>query len=476
MRPAERGRATGVAIGLGVAVLVGWCFWLAVAVLASPEPGGTDAFIFKDAACNLAQGHGFRASAIPGNPGAVRELYSAYSPLHPLIFGAAFMATGCTPLVNTVIELGIATLAVLVVLLALRLHHWVAAGGRWRLFLGVVLAVLVGLNLPTGLQTNPMDRPDNMALIGFVLALWLARRHAGAGGFVAGIVAWVHPFGALMSAFGVWLVAVCVPALQGGHAGVKALALRTLVMILFFLLPVFALVALALLLDPGALPRFLSHAVGVNSGLRAVSGGRSFADLLDFGLLNAGYHSISLGVRHVAAVLAVGVSALLAKRAGVSTRSIVVWHMALVVFLLWPVLLFSSQNAYWTLAGTAVLLLFVSAPPDMRAPGVAAGLLVIILVALTPPSVFRIWTRISYADSFSAVDEAARAYFRDLPDTDWVAVPPALHTLAKQYHHRIAYPGYAASDAIRFTGRMECAYGMPSGSRPWFGGGGRHGR
>ena len=64
-------------------------FWFSFFALTSPLPGGPDVFVFRDAGCNWAGGHGLVAASVP-HANTVHSLpFASYTPGALLLFGAA---------------------------------------------------------------------------------------------------------------------------------------------------------------------------------------------------------------------------------------------------------------------------------------------------------------------------------------------------------------------------------------------------
>ena len=62
-------------------ILLAAGFWLAVLALLAPRFGGVDVFHFKDAACNLVQGYGFKTASVVLSDSVARRLYPPHVPL-----------------------------------------------------------------------------------------------------------------------------------------------------------------------------------------------------------------------------------------------------------------------------------------------------------------------------------------------------------------------------------------------------------
>src|SRR6202166_1408870 len=87
-------------------------FWFIFFALTSPQPGGPDVFVFRDAGCNWAHGGGLGAASVP-HANTVRPMgFASYTPGAPLLFGAAASLFGCSGAVDTFYNLTLATGAI----------------------------------------------------------------------------------------------------------------------------------------------------------------------------------------------------------------------------------------------------------------------------------------------------------------------------------------------------------------------------
>jgi hypothetical protein len=100
-------RNTDIAFWLILTASVVWAFIL------PPAFGGTDVYGFKDAACNLAAGLGFKSVNFIGSK--LRpfrpELFANYPPLFPLAYGLYAKLFGCNPTADKCFNLLVSALS-----------------------------------------------------------------------------------------------------------------------------------------------------------------------------------------------------------------------------------------------------------------------------------------------------------------------------------------------------------------------------
>src|SRR6202000_2242971 len=64
-----------------IVLLLALIFWVAFSAYATPGFAGTDVYLFRDAACNLIHGSGFRTASFEHSHSFQPLLYSSYTPL-----------------------------------------------------------------------------------------------------------------------------------------------------------------------------------------------------------------------------------------------------------------------------------------------------------------------------------------------------------------------------------------------------------
>lgn len=249
-------------IFLGCCVLL----WIAVFSHMAPDFGGTDVYLFRDAACNDVLGHGFRTASFEGSHSFLPVLYSSYTPGSLWLFEPFARAFGCNSMAEQASAFCWTFLADLVALLIV--IRFTRAG--WLRWLNVIL---LGALLPFGFETFESDRPEAPALILLVVLAFLMRRPPawrrvilvallGGAGFLiepfAGVVAVLLITGWLaLSAFAPWFPE---DTSTSGTARATAFLVRGTIAGVCFLLPVAATAAVFYHQDPSSLRRFYHQA------------------------------------------------------------------------------------------------------------------------------------------------------------------------------------------------------------------------
>ena len=166
--------------------------WFSFFAFTSPQPGGPDVFVFRDAGCNFAQGHGLTAASVPHANTVSPMVFASYTPGAPLLFGFAASLFGCSGAINTFYNLTLAATAVFLLFACFAF----AVTSRWQ---RICAALLLGALLPTGMVAFDPDRPEVPAFCMLVVILLLWRRTSSiaaqsllfAG---SGFVFLIHPF------------------------------------------------------------------------------------------------------------------------------------------------------------------------------------------------------------------------------------------------------------------------------------------
>src|ERR1700678_3763192 len=150
-------------------LILGACavFWFIFFALTSPQPGGPDVFVFRDAGCNWAQGRGLVAASVPHANTITPVLFASYTPGALVLFGLVASLFGCSGAVDTFYNLAFAAAAVF---LLYRCFSLAVTSGWQR----ASAALLFGTALPTGMVAFDADRPEMPAfcLLVVILLLW----------------------------------------------------------------------------------------------------------------------------------------------------------------------------------------------------------------------------------------------------------------------------------------------------------------
>ncbi len=246
-------------------------FWIISYAVISPEFGGIDTFIFKDAGANLALGNGFVTSNLPGSLDAESHLYAGYPPLYSLVFGIYSKIFGVGSYQNTYFNLLISLFcAILWFKLFIILFQFnTASRYRW-----IILGVLVSL-LPTSLLGSGRDRPEPLSF-GILLMTVLLSIHTFEDFqsskkrwswifFWVGINAMISPFGGILNLLSMTL-------LHRSHL-LKLKEPKWLFSAIFWTaVPTAVVCTTYAFLDPSAFERFLIHSAKGGSGLGVVLG------------------------------------------------------------------------------------------------------------------------------------------------------------------------------------------------------------
>lgn len=236
--------------------------WVAFFALTSPNSGGTDAFIFRDAGCNCAAGLGLVSNSVPTDAASIpSKLFAAYTPGAPLLFAPAARIFGCSAYLDTYYNF---FLLLLVSFFTLCLYFRFEEGIRRR----VVAALVVGITAPGGLFLSDLDRPEAIALaVAFPLLLaWKSSTGVAAKIFVlgcTGLLFLIHPYAGLVELFILLFLLAC----ETGQRSRPTICLAGLAL-------ASGIVALCSIylqhLDPTTIHRFLGHAFGARSGAGAI--------------------------------------------------------------------------------------------------------------------------------------------------------------------------------------------------------------
>ena len=241
---------------LGAFVLC-WTIFIAAT---SPNFGGTDVFIFRDAGCNCAARLGFVSQSSPVTPASIPPvLFADYTPGSLLLFAPVARIFGCTPYTDTYFDLALLVLMAMLVLAYLPDDDH---SHRKR----VLAAVVLGVMLPVGVFQMLTDRPENLALSLFfvLLLLWKKTQRIWSRSLIAGLSAClfvIHPYVGITSYMLFVLLLVIDRNVRrrllilAGSGTVAAVGILAWISALHFA-------------DPTAIHRFMEHAFGVHSGCR----------------------------------------------------------------------------------------------------------------------------------------------------------------------------------------------------------------
>lgn len=233
-------------------------FWAVFLAFSSPDFGGTDAFIFRDAGCNCARGMGLVSESVPNDPLSVPpKLFAAYTPGAPLLYAPFARLFGCGSRADTYYNY---LLLLLLSILLLWFYTHADVSPKRRLW----AAGLIGATLPGGLFLSDLDRPETVALIAalVLILLWITSRKPLAKILLmgcSGLVFLIHPY------VGIVLFLLMAFLLLTEKEKNKKIFLLAAGAVLAAV-PVIILVLMARAVDPTAIPRFLGHAFGAGSG------------------------------------------------------------------------------------------------------------------------------------------------------------------------------------------------------------------
>jgi hypothetical protein len=421
--------------------------WLAVCLIGAPRYPGVDVFVYKDAGCNLALGHGFTAHGLPGTPDFEPHLFASSGPGGPFTFGLAAMAFGCSGYTSTLYNLLCGVLGAFGV--AYLLLPLLPAAYR------IIAAVLIALALPSGLVFTEPDRPGVPAFPVFVAACLLARSRRpvrqAAAALMAGLCAVFFPFGGILAGLAVWMIVVTVDS----HRPLIGSAIG---LFLIFLAPLVAVAGVYGWYDPSFGDRFLGNAFGPGSGVGNIVH-NSYAALLRHAATSAGIYSTSLVASFV-------VIAALVLAWGALWRRDPVIQLTVAAFVLIPVMLFPSQSDYMAWARTALLVLIAAVATTRFVPTVA---LTLICLAIIPFEAIETLKQIQSRASYEIALGEAREFAGLIRDQKGVViVPPPAYFLYKPLLPNIVDANYTGDrlPLDRLAGYAACYTPLRLGETP----------
>ena len=370
-------------------------FWIVFFAFTSPQPGGTDVFVFRDAGCNWAAGRGLVAASVPHANTVMPMLFASYTPGALILFGLAASLFGCSGWMDTFYNLVLASAACF---LLYRCFSLAVASGWQR----VTAAVLLGAVLPTGLVVFDSDRPEMPAFCLMVLLLLLWRDAKGATGKTlvlasVGFVFLIHPYAGIAG----WLLLAFLLVFSDQDTEPAAWTGRLRVMIAGSALCALIVAAWALAMwwqDPTSLHRFLQHAVGQGTGAGVVLHGASTGHSQSAPLVQNGYAvalrqlfnpAFPVGAAFAVSLLGSAVVvAVYAFRGPGRARRLVECGVLILVLVIFPFAVFPRQANYFGLSRALLLavLLIGGYPLSRGLRGSMAPLyLMLIAFAFTAP-------------------------------------------------------------------------------------------
>jgi hypothetical protein len=245
------------------------CFllWLAAIATLPPSLGGTDVYLFRDAAYNWLAGQGFRTASFEHSSSFSPLLYSSYTPGTLWVFAAAAKLLGTGSAAAKWYPCLLALLAAAVVVVAgLRF-----LGSGWRRW---AFLALLGLTLPFGPLGPIGERPETVSFLVLASLALALRRAPGVGaaaaaGLLGGAAFLCEPFAGVVAVLWIagWLLFAEVPAVR--RPGLGGFAARSAAAALLFLLPLALTAGAFYQRDPHSLQRFWRQATVAGVGRQA---------------------------------------------------------------------------------------------------------------------------------------------------------------------------------------------------------------
>jgi hypothetical protein len=215
--------------------------WLIVLVYLPPSPGGTDVYLFRDAACNWLSGKGFQTASFERSHSFVPVLYSSYTPGSIWLYAAAGKILGIGTFGATVYPKILALLADLVALFA-GLRFLQQKWARWAYL------VCLGVILPFGIMNPPLERPEGASFLVLVLLVLVMRKRpsllqASLAGLLGAAAFLCEPFAGVLAVLLIagWLFLDCFTQTDAGESPLKKIgsfAVHGVLAALLFALPV----------------------------------------------------------------------------------------------------------------------------------------------------------------------------------------------------------------------------------------------
>ena len=446
--------------------------WVVVGAQLPPGFASTDVYLFRDAACNLASGHGFRTASFEHSHSFVPVLYSSYTPGSLWLFALPARAFGCTARLGEICSLFWALLADVVVVFA-GFNFAPRGPVRW------VVLLSLGTLLPFGFMNGDPDRPESVAFVVLVVLLVVQRRsptwrNSVVSGFLGGVAFLVEPFAGVLAmlliagwllAFGFERSASPVQARSNAGAMITDFLLKGALAVLFFGLPI-TLTALGFYeIDHSSLERFWEqatvagisrtvnyHAGELHSALTETNVPRHVLFLSKY--RQAALFHWSLGPIHMWEMLGClavgGIWVLLLLRSVGKWRAQSAMMIAGFACFMVPLLVFPLQGNYLTLARAlfpAVLASnWATIRSGLRSTAVIPVLIIINFIAVIPEAGIRVLTlaesRSSYDYARVQADNLAEYLRRNPLDGKVILVPSTHYYLYKEIARDIYNPAY----------------------------------
>jgi hypothetical protein len=362
--------------------------WFSFFALTSPQPGGPDVFVFRDAGCNFAHGRGLTAASVPHANTVNPTLFASYTPGTPLLFGMAASLFGCSAAVDTFYNLALATAAIFLLYGCFSL----AVTSGWQ---RVCAALLLGVSLPTGMVAFDPDRPEMPAfcLLAAILLLWRWTSSITARSFLfagVGIVFLIHPFAGIAGWLLLAFLLVFDERTMDAHAWTRGLQVLVAGSALYAL--IVAVWVLSMWSQDHTAPhRFLQHAAGQGTGAGVVlHGAKAGSAHASAGLQNGyavAFHHLFDPAFPASAALAISllVSCLVVAGYAFSSkgraRLLLQCGLLLFILVIFPLAVFPNQTNYLGLSRALLLaVLFIGGFPLASAVRGSLAPLTLILI------------------------------------------------------------------------------------------------
>jgi hypothetical protein len=449
--------------------------WLCVYGCVAPPFGGADVFIFKDAGANLALGHGFNSIPAPFFDGSsTTMIFSSYTPLYPLLYGAWAAVFGIGPYANAYFDLCLASVAMILVL-KLVLPSVQSAFVRQLLIITAVIA------LPAGGVFLAVDRPEVLAygLTLLLLAAWVRVprfRHSAPAIGGSAIVFLAHPFAGLILLLVLSYLTLTDPTAECGKNAPKSRLLSVIGGWCLFSSVLFAVGAVFVLLDQHALERFSQHALGTGSGAGVMRRVNGIGDLLPFYKKNWRHAFLSSSIASMTmagsllvctAVLLPFAGLLLARTQGWREQCSRGLFVCFVVGLLFvPILLFPRQNNYYSYVRALVPMVVLASQSEaaklLRARHVPAMLLTIGWLFCLPNIAIAVITRVENLGSYRDMTARAPELLAPLQGAYLAAVSSDLYYVVKPIDQNIVCIDYVTDkNAAKIDAVVAAHAGLP---------------